>query len=188
MLASISYQVQELAQAIFYYNSFLLLHYKLMQIQWLKATHLYYLTFSVNQESGHGWQAPLFRLQSRCWPVGVLLDAWLEKNLLSSLFRLLTELICFCLYDRGPWLPTGCLAGGQTQFPACSLTHGRVHGPFTPWQFSSKPPGECLSVSLCLSLSSYVTKHHMRVTSYHLCHILLVKFILQILPALERIV
>lgn len=74
-LASGSYQILEPAQAIPYCISCLLLHNKLPQIQWLKATHIYYPPVSVAKNLDVVWQGPLLRLQSRYWPAGVLLDA-----------------------------------------------------------------------------------------------------------------
>lgn len=164
-LASGSYQVLEPAQAISYSISFLLLHNKLPQKQWLKATHIYYHPVSVAKNLDMVWQGPLLRLQSRYGPAGILLDAWLEKNLLSSLFRLLRELICLWLYDWG----LGCLltVGWWT---TSYLTHGPFHRQFITWLFvPSKEEvfyqeNVSVSVSLCLSLSllldSYITKHN----------------------------
>lgn len=165
-LASGSYQALEPAQAISYSISCLLLHNKLPQIQWLKATHIYYHPVSVAKNLDMIWQGPLLRLQSRYGPAGILLDAWLEKNLLSSLFRLLRELICLWLYDWGLWLPTDCWLVYNHSY----LPHGPFHRQFITWLFvPSKEEvfyqeNVSVSISLCPSLSllldSYITKHH----------------------------
>ena len=52
-------------------DSFLLLHKKWPQMQWLKIAHVCYLTVSVGQKSGHSLGESsvhcLTKLQSRCW-------------------------------------------------------------------------------------------------------------------------
>ena len=148
-----SYQVLELNQAISYYISFLLLQNRLPQRQWLKSAHFYYLTVSVGQVSGHDLAESSTQAAVKYWLTRVLLDAWLEKKLLSSLFRLLTELILLWLSDWGPWLPTGCCLEDSHS----SLPHGPIHRQFTAWLCaSSKPPGESLSLSVCLSSAGQI--------------------------------
>ena len=44
----------------------ILVSYNLPQTSWLKTVHIYYLTVSVDQDSGHGSAQGLTRLQSRC--------------------------------------------------------------------------------------------------------------------------
>lgn len=147
-LSSGSYQVLELNQAISYCISFLLLQNRLLQRQWLKAAHFCYLTVFVVQVSEHGLAESSTQAAVKYWLPRVLLDAWLEKKLLLSLFRLLTELIRLWLSDWGPWLPTGYWLEDSHG----SLPHGPIHRQFTAWLCaSSKPPGE--SLSLCLSVS-----------------------------------
>ena len=102
----------------------------------------------MGQASEHGLAESFTQAAVKYWLPRVLLDAWLEKKLLSSLFRLLTELIRLWLSDWGPWLPTGCWLEDSHG----SLPHGPVHRQFTAWLCaSSKPPGESLSLRLSVS-------------------------------------
>ena len=104
------------------------------------------------------WQGPLLMLQSRYWLARVLWDAWLGKNLFSSLFRLLTELICLWLCDWGPWLPTG----GQLQFPATwPLSGSSQNGSLL---LQSHQENLCLCV--CLSLICYDRFMHNKTQSW----------------------
>ena len=87
--------------------SFLLLCNKLQQTYWLKTTYIYYFKISVHQKSRHslaGLSASgsyQTEIQVSGW-TAVSSQAWLRRDPLTSLFRLLTEFISCGCRTEGP--------------------------------------------------------------------------------------
>lgn len=78
------------------------------QLKWVKTTHRYFLSVSMDQKSGHSSDGSL-ALTCNQGVAGLCcdLEAWVGKNLLPSSFKLLAELTSMQQYDGQPQLLYG---------------------------------------------------------------------------------
>lgn len=143
------------------------------QLKWVKTTHRYFLSVSMDQKSGHSSDGSL-ALSCNQGVAGLCcdLEAWVGKNLLPSSFKLLAELTSVQQYDGQPPF---CMAIGW-RMPAptqvLEVAHSSLpHGPLQRGHFAS-PSQQWVSVRM----GSLYNK-----ISYHSCHIPLVGWKSQIL-------